>query len=141
MQWNNHSRETNKPNQQKLIVLFTHNHSSDLQEITEAMEKTLVALRKKCVVGFVGGSDLSKQVEQLGKNGKLPVHTEDQGTNSSPWVQINGSPISPQPIDRSTLSNCNETCSFGQTTTIHFFVDPLGSKLNENECASTNYSP
>jgi len=41
------------------------------------MEKTLVALRKKCVVGFVGGSDLVKQVEQLGKNGKLPVHTEE----------------------------------------------------------------
>jgi hypothetical protein len=33
------------------------------------MEETLVALRKKCVIGFVGGSDLSKQVEQLGPNG------------------------------------------------------------------------
>jgi len=28
-----------------------------------------VELRKKCVVGFVGGSDLSKQLEQLGPNG------------------------------------------------------------------------
>ncbi|KAF9940523.1 Phosphomannomutase [Mortierella alpina] len=37
-------------------------------EITKAMEQTLVELRKKCVVGFVGGSDLSKQVEQLGPN-------------------------------------------------------------------------
>ena len=36
------------------------------------MEQTLVELRKKCVVGFVGGSDLSKQVEQLGPNGKNP---------------------------------------------------------------------
>ena len=34
------------------------------------MEETLVALRKKCVIGFVGGSDLEKQVEQLGKDGK-----------------------------------------------------------------------
>lgn len=33
------------------------------------MENTLKELRKKCVVGFVGGSDLSKQVEQLGPNG------------------------------------------------------------------------
>ncbi|KAF9273346.1 Phosphomannomutase [Mortierella antarctica] len=37
-------------------------------EITKAMENTLKELRKKCVVGFVGGSDLSKQVEQLGPN-------------------------------------------------------------------------
>ncbi|KAG0083487.1 Phosphomannomutase, partial [Podila epicladia] len=38
-------------------------------EITKSMENTLKELRKKCVVGFVGGSDLSKQVEQLGPNG------------------------------------------------------------------------
>ncbi|KAG0287835.1 Phosphomannomutase, partial [Linnemannia gamsii] len=37
-------------------------------EISKEMEETLVALRKKCVIGFVGGSDLSKQVEQLGPN-------------------------------------------------------------------------
>ncbi|KAG0322095.1 Phosphomannomutase [Dissophora globulifera] len=35
-------------------------------QISESMEKTLQELRKKCVIGFVGGSDLSKQVEQLG---------------------------------------------------------------------------
>lgn len=35
------------------------------------MEKTLAELRSKCVVGFVGGSDLSKQVEQLGPKGLL----------------------------------------------------------------------
>lgn len=35
-------------------------------EISDEMRDTLVALRKKVVVGFVGGSDLSKQVEQLG---------------------------------------------------------------------------
>ncbi|OBA21335.1 phosphomannomutase [Metschnikowia bicuspidata var. bicuspidata NRRL YB-4993] len=34
--------------------------------ISEEMKQTLQALRKKVVVGFVGGSDLSKQVEQLG---------------------------------------------------------------------------
>ena len=34
--------------------------------ISDEMKQTLQALRKKVVVGFVGGSDLSKQVEQLG---------------------------------------------------------------------------
>ncbi|KAJ2021967.1 Phosphomannomutase 1, partial [Coemansia sp. S3946] len=36
--------------------------------ITENMKKTLEELRKKCVVGFVGGSDFVKQQEQLGEN-------------------------------------------------------------------------
>lgn len=35
-------------------------------EISPEMKATLQALRKKVVIGFVGGSDLSKQVEQLG---------------------------------------------------------------------------
>jgi phosphomannomutase len=30
------------------------------------MKDTLAALRKKAVIGFVGGSDISKQYEQLG---------------------------------------------------------------------------
>lgn len=34
--------------------------------VSEEMKKTLEQLRKKVVVGFVGGSDLVKQVEQLG---------------------------------------------------------------------------
>ncbi|EEQ38508.1 putative phosphomannomutase [Clavispora lusitaniae] len=34
--------------------------------ISDEMKATLEALRKKVVIGFVGGSDLSKQVEQLG---------------------------------------------------------------------------
>lgn len=34
--------------------------------ISDEMRDTLKALRKKVVIGFVGGSDLSKQVEQLG---------------------------------------------------------------------------
>lgn len=34
--------------------------------ISEEMKSTLEKLRKKVVIGFVGGSDLSKQVEQLG---------------------------------------------------------------------------
>ncbi|KAG0041499.1 Phosphomannomutase, partial [Linnemannia elongata] len=36
--------------------------------ISKEMEETLAELRKKCVIGFVGGSDLTKQVEQLGPN-------------------------------------------------------------------------
>lgn len=36
--------------------------------ISDEMRETLVKLRKKVVIGFVGGSDLSKQVEQLGPN-------------------------------------------------------------------------
>lgn len=35
-------------------------------QISDEMRDTLVALRKKVVIGFVGGSDLAKQVEQLG---------------------------------------------------------------------------
>lgn len=34
--------------------------------VSDEMKQTLQALRKKVVIGFVGGSDLSKQVEQLG---------------------------------------------------------------------------
>ncbi|KAI8993509.1 eukaryotic phosphomannomutase [Pilobolus umbonatus] len=34
--------------------------------ISDEMKKVLVELRKKCVIGFVGGSDISKQYEQLG---------------------------------------------------------------------------
>ncbi|KAJ1902339.1 Phosphomannomutase 1 [Kickxella alabastrina] len=36
--------------------------------ITAEMKKCLEDLRKKCVVGFVGGSDFVKQKEQLGDN-------------------------------------------------------------------------
>ncbi|KAJ2783866.1 Phosphomannomutase 1 [Coemansia javaensis] len=35
-------------------------------KIGVSMMATLMALRKKCVIGFVGGSDLDKQKEQLG---------------------------------------------------------------------------
>jgi hypothetical protein len=38
--------------------------------ISEEMRATLVELRKKVVVGFVGGSDLAKQMEQIGDDGK-----------------------------------------------------------------------
>jgi phosphomannomutase len=33
------------------------------------MKNELEELRKKVAIGFVGGSDLCKQQEQLGKNG------------------------------------------------------------------------
>jgi len=32
---------------------------------------TLIELKKNVVIGFVGGSDLSKQFEQLGPNGTI----------------------------------------------------------------------
>lgn len=38
--------------------------------VTPDMQKTLEALRKKAVIGFVGGSDFVKQEEQLGKDVK-----------------------------------------------------------------------
>lgn len=34
--------------------------------VSDEVKETLAKLRKKAVIGFVGGSDLSKQVEQLG---------------------------------------------------------------------------
>lgn len=34
--------------------------------VSDEVKETLIKLRKKVVIGFVGGSDLSKQVEQLG---------------------------------------------------------------------------
>ncbi len=34
--------------------------------VSPEMEKTLADVRKKCAIGFVGGSDLKKQQEQLG---------------------------------------------------------------------------
>lgn len=34
--------------------------------VSDEMLKTLKKLREKVVIGFVGGSDLAKQVEQLG---------------------------------------------------------------------------
>ncbi|ODV87787.1 hypothetical protein CANARDRAFT_20520 [[Candida] arabinofermentans NRRL YB-2248] len=36
--------------------------------ISPEMDDLLKELRKKCVIGFVGGSDLAKQVEQLGSD-------------------------------------------------------------------------
>ncbi|KAI8609684.1 phosphomannomutase [Chytriomyces sp. MP71] len=38
------------------------------KEISETMKTTLAALRKKIVIGFVGGSDLAKQKEQIGED-------------------------------------------------------------------------
>ncbi len=39
------------------------------QVISDEMRQTLIKLREKAVIGFVGGSDLSKQLEQLGTTG------------------------------------------------------------------------
>ena len=38
------------------------------KQISSEMLETLVKLRKEVVVGFVGGSDLAKQKEQIGDN-------------------------------------------------------------------------
>ncbi|SGZ50947.1 CIC11C00000002727 [Sungouiella intermedia] len=52
----------------KTLVLFDVDGTLTPARLTisDEMKQTLEALRKKVVIGFVGGSDLSKQVEQLG---------------------------------------------------------------------------
>ena len=54
----------------KTLVLFDVDGTLTPARLTisEEMKKTLEKLREKVVIGFVGGSDLSKQVEQLGPN-------------------------------------------------------------------------
>lgn len=52
----------------KTLVLFDVDGTLTPARLTisDEMKHTLQELRKKVVIGFVGGSDLSKQVEQLG---------------------------------------------------------------------------
>ena len=52
----------------KTLVLFDVDGTLTPARLTvsDEMKSTLEKLRKKVVIGFVGGSDLSKQVEQLG---------------------------------------------------------------------------
>lgn len=45
------------------------------QPITDEMRLLLKALREKCTIGFVGGSDFSKQEEQIGRVAGVPVVT------------------------------------------------------------------
>ncbi|RCK60618.1 Phosphomannomutase [Candida viswanathii] len=54
----------------KTLVLFDVDGTLTPARLTisDEMKSTLQKLRKKVVIGFVGGSDLSKQVEQLGPN-------------------------------------------------------------------------
>ncbi|EMG46665.1 PMM1 Phosphomannomutase [Candida maltosa Xu316] len=54
----------------KTLVLFDVDGTLTPARLTisEEMKQTLEKLRQKVVIGFVGGSDLSKQVEQLGPN-------------------------------------------------------------------------
>ncbi|CAH2350593.1 phosphomannomutase [[Candida] railenensis] len=54
----------------KIVVLFDVDGTLTPArlEISDEMRQTLKKLREKVVIGFVGGSDLSKQVEQLGPN-------------------------------------------------------------------------
>lgn len=48
-----------------MFLMLTHSE----QTISPEMKDLLASLRERVVMGFVGGSDLSKQKEQLGENG------------------------------------------------------------------------
>ncbi|KAG6040867.1 Phosphomannomutase 1 [Claviceps citrina] len=45
------------------------------QDASPEILSVLAALRKKCAIGFVGGSDLAKQQEQIGRPAGAPVTT------------------------------------------------------------------
>ncbi|CDH51130.1 phosphomannomutase [Lichtheimia corymbifera JMRC:FSU:9682] len=62
--------EFSKRTQPDTIVLFDVDGTLTPARgsVSQEMLDTLAELRKKVVIGFVGGSDLSKQVEQLGAN-------------------------------------------------------------------------
>ncbi|KAJ3211761.1 Phosphomannomutase [Entophlyctis luteolus] len=45
------------------------------RDISESMKQTLANLRKKIAIGFVGGSDLAKQKEQIGEDGTQSLVT------------------------------------------------------------------
>lgn len=64
------AKEFEYKEQPKTLVLFDVDGTLTPARLTisDEVRDTLVKLRKKCVIGFVGGSDLSKQVEQLGPN-------------------------------------------------------------------------
>ncbi|KAI9091759.1 eukaryotic phosphomannomutase [Phlyctochytrium arcticum] len=59
-----------KKTQPKTLVLFDVDGTLTpaRKDISPEMQQLLADLRKKVVIGFVGGSDLSKQKEQLGEN-------------------------------------------------------------------------
>ena len=60
-------------NRSNTIVLFDVDGTltAARKDVTEDVLTALSALRKKVTIGFVGGSDLKKQEEQLGANGTL----------------------------------------------------------------------
>lgn len=64
------AKEFEYKEQPKTLVLFDVDGTLTPARLTisDEVRDTLAKLRKKCVIGFVGGSDLSKQVEQLGPN-------------------------------------------------------------------------
>jgi phosphomannomutase len=57
------------------------------QFISPEMKNMLAALRKKIVVGFVGGSDLVKQKEQIGEDGKQLFYTKIRLYSSIHWIK------------------------------------------------------
>ncbi|KAJ3003229.1 UNVERIFIED_CONTAM: Phosphomannomutase [Siphonaria sp. JEL0065] len=66
MTWSNKEQPTT-------IVLFDVDGTITpaRKQISDSVKTTLANLRKKAVVGFVGGSDLAKQKEQIGEDGNL----------------------------------------------------------------------
>lgn len=63
----------------KILVLFDVDGTltKARQEIEEDMHELLLKLKEKVVIGFVGGSDLVKQQEQLKGKGKSALHSHD----------------------------------------------------------------
>ena len=64
---------TNGSRNEKIIVLFDVDGTLTVprKTIEPSMKEALSKLREKVVIGFVGGSDFSKQLEQLGATGKF----------------------------------------------------------------------
>lgn len=54
----------------KVVALFDVDGTltPSRKSISKEMQDLLANLRKKCIIGFVGGSDLAKQLEQLGED-------------------------------------------------------------------------
>lgn len=63
-------------NEKKVIALFDVDGTLTpaRKEVSPEVLEFLVSLRNKITIGFVGGSDLKKQLEQMGPNGDIYLH-------------------------------------------------------------------
>lgn len=68
------------------------------QEIEEDMHELLLKLKEKVVIGFVGGSDLVKQQEQLRGKGSSSIHSIDEI-----WSSFSNSFFSLIPVSALTI--------------------------------------